>query len=343
MNVACRIRNKFSEQGLVLQGFMPANDTHEVVDFLYWLMVKETEVYRTSSSDLAAIACCLCHLSFEILTVENFGLLSGRETTCRLIYDIAPLYNEYSSRPLDMRERTCSRELSTTVSLSQPNETFSTFPIIGSTANRCRLAWEEGDRAGAYVTLGPCESDDSGLPQDDLIMTFRNDESLVANQRRINPGPWIIASLLALFSTDEVNQGLAEVLHREDAKSLSRIAEMIRSDTIPSGKASLDDPNLWDTFTVIQAFFMGYYYQIFSRVIDTSTLEVKTVSRYWGYRSPDLLRRLHKSFRGLNGLYSGSDENKFAMTRTDVLSLLATFYANKDSHNSYFPSLRSVL
>jgi hypothetical protein len=97
MNIACRrLPIDLLKQGLIVQGFMPANETAEVVDFLHRLMIKDSETYHTFSSDLAAIASCLCFLSFEILKVENFGIQSDRETPCRLVYNRAPLYNRSS-------------------------------------------------------------------------------------------------------------------------------------------------------------------------------------------------------------------------------------------------------
>ncbi|RDW85425.1 hypothetical protein BP5796_03750 [Coleophoma crateriformis] len=137
MNIACRkIRDDLLRQGLVVQGFMPAAETHEVIDLLYWLLAQETEVFRTSSSDIAAIASFLCHLSFESLTIENFGVSSSRETNCCLVYDKAPLYTSDGRVVADARQRMARRELSTTVSLTQPEETFSTFPTSHETANK---------------------------------------------------------------------------------------------------------------------------------------------------------------------------------------------------------------
>ncbi|CAJ2510266.1 Uu.00g061660.m01.CDS01 [Anthostomella pinea] len=347
MNVACqRIHIDLLKQGLMVQGFMPSTETAEAVEFLYWLVCQKTEVHRTTSSDIAAIAYCLTNLSFEVLTVKNFCPSSGRETSCCLIYDNAPIYTGAGTGSMStaMRQRFAPRELSTTVSLTQPEETFSTFPISRDTAARCRDAWQQGIDAGKPIILGPGESAESGFTCD-LIMTFRNKGESVANQRRIESGAWRIASLLAVFSTDEVNGKLSVVLGLDSPGSLSRIAEVITSDNM-SGETGLEvalnEPTVLEAFTVCQAFFMGYYYKIFSSIVDTSTLEVKTVAGCWGYRSADFLRRIHKSFQRTNGLISGSDKNQFSMTRTDVLSFIATMYANIDvklPKGGFVPSL----
>ncbi|KAK7228620.1 hypothetical protein V2G26_000790 [Clonostachys chloroleuca] len=47
----------------------------------------------------------------------------------------------------------------------------------------------------------------------------------------------------------------------------------------------MEDQNKVEWFRVFQSFFMGYYYEIFGRLIDTSSLASKTVEGSWGFRS----------------------------------------------------------
>ncbi|RDW85426.1 hypothetical protein BP5796_03751 [Coleophoma crateriformis] len=132
-------------------------------------------------------------------------------------------------------------------------------------------------------------------------MEFRNKGTSVSDQSRKSSGPWRLASLLAIFSTEEVNGGLTEVLRREDPNSLSRIAEVIRGDSVSRGRTpefAINEPEILEHFT--------------------------------GYQSPEFLHRINKHFQGINGLYSGSDKNLFSISRTDVLSLIATLYAKID-------------
>ncbi|KAK7960325.1 hypothetical protein PG988_011539 [Apiospora saccharicola] len=334
MNVECRkIRDEFLAKGLVIQGHMPASETQQVSNFLFWLINDKTEVYHTSSSDLAAIEYCLCSLSFEVLSIENFGPPLGRETSCCLTYDNAPLYTgSAGSLVATARHLRVPRELATTVSLSQPEEAFSSFPITPATANQCRYAWQMGAKAGEVIKLGPGESGDLDYMPNDLIMTFRNDGTPVSKQRRNNSGTWKITSLVAVFNTEEVNHELSEVLRKVPPDLLTRIAEVIKTNSAVTRPGfqndALSEPMFLEAFTTTQVFFMGYYYQVFSRVINTSTLEVNTVSGCWGYRSSGLLHRIYKSFT--NNLDSSGDMDLFYMTRTDVLSYLATLYACMD-------------
>ncbi|KAK0724195.1 hypothetical protein B0H67DRAFT_567433 [Lasiosphaeris hirsuta] len=329
MNVSCRSkRNDLMKEGLVVQGFMPVAETAEVVEFLHWLIAQDsTEMFRTSSSDIAAIGCCLSSLSFESLTVENFGRSSGRETNCRLIYDSTPLYNGYGVTSQDGRRKLGSRELSTVVSLTQPEETFSTFPITHAIAQKCRLAWERGSDAGKYVAL---EGNNSHTweepPSSDLTMCFTNKGTSVTVLRgRKDPKAWSLVSLLAIFASQEVCDILTEVVGRESPDAISQVVRVIN--TPDSDPAALDDPDVRDTFTVCQAFFMGYYYSIFSAVVDTSTLEVQTVSGHWGYRSPEFLNKMAQFLRRTTNS-TKTNRISWEVARTHVLSLVANLYAN---------------
>jgi hypothetical protein len=317
------------KEGLVVQGFMPAAETAEVVEFLHWLLAQETDIFRTSSSDVAAIGCCLSSLSFESLTVQNFGRSSDRETNCRLVYDNAPLYNGHGGTAQDGRRKLSPRELSTVVSLTQPEETFSTFPITHEVAQKCRLAWEQGNEAGRSVSLGyNTYYHGWNPPSGDLTMCFKNTGTSVAMlQKRRDPNAWRLVSLLAIFASKEVCDRLTEVVGRESSEAISQVAEVLSAPDFDS--ASLDGRDVLDVFTVCQAFFMGYYYRIFSAVVDTSTLEVQTVAGHWGYRSPELLSKIIRFLLRPNDSVHGNRDT-WEVARTHVLSVVATLYANME-------------
>lgn len=342
MNIACqRIHADMLHRGLMVQGFMPVSETPALADFFYWLLAKNEEEYHTSSSDIAAIASCLCKLSFQVLSVENFGG-SHAETPCRLIYNEAPLYTAVAGNASVQSSHHGLRELSTMVSLTQIEETFSTFPIRTATANDCRLAWVLGQKAGQCIHLGP-ETTRTGLREayeHDVPMVFQNRGSAVANrQPRVELGAWRLGSLLALFRTEELNKALSEVLERAQISedTLSRIVDLVRSKDVGDDRTAsagpLVDSSIADAFTTCQAFFMGYYYEIFSTVVDISMLEIQTVSGCWGYRSVDLFREFYKVFHNTNsarGMHPPAPRNgdELLIARGDILGFVSKLYAN---------------
>lgn len=332
MNVDCRkLRDDLLKDDVVVTGFMPQDDSHEVADFLYWLMAEKDQVRYTSSSDVAGIAYCLCHLSFEILTVENFGHIPASGTGCRLVYNKAPLFTGREMGSSDSRRNESRRGLSTTISLTQPEETFSTFPIGRELANTCRMAWEEGTMAGESVHLGPGEPQQMTLTSYDLTMRFSNRGTPVTEQRRIDTKISRLTSNLAVFNSQEVHKGLEQVVGRLSSEVLLRVVDTVRASDESQVRAFLKDEPTLEAFTTCQAFFMGYYYRIFSEVVDSSLLEIKTVSGCWGYNSASLLCRMQGFFQGANSYYTGPDRKDiFLSSRTAVLSILANLYTNID-------------
>ena len=332
MNVDCRkMHGELLRDDLIIAGFMPQQECHEVADSLHWIIAQNTETHFTSSSDVAGIAYCLCRLSFEILSVENFGQGPVRDTGCRLIYNKAPLFNGREGGSTDARQYTQNRELSTAISLTQPEETFSTFPISRELANRCRTAWEEGVKAGECIHLGAGEYGHTGFTDHDFAMRFSNNGTPVKRQRRTETKVSGLSSLLTIFDSQEIHKGLEQVLGRIPSSTLGVVAEIIRASDEGKSKARLTDETILEAFTAFQAFFMGYYYQIFSGVIDSSLLEIKTVVGFWGYGSAAFLNKMQSFFHGANSYNTGGNrENVFLISRTKLLNLLANLYANME-------------
>ena len=131
MSIECReVRSFLLKENLIFNGDMPSEEAAGVAEFLYWILCRDDEdkVHYTSSSDIAGIALCLTRMSFEILNVIDFGPIPITETPCSLIYSPAPLYSANGIENSGQRMK-IPRDLSTLVSITQPQETFSTFPI----------------------------------------------------------------------------------------------------------------------------------------------------------------------------------------------------------------------
>lgn len=344
MNIMCRnIHADMLSKGLLVQGYMPEDEAPAVADFLHWLMATDQEEYHTSSSDIAAVASCLRDLSFEVLSVKNFGKYHGH-TPCRLVYNEAALYTGVSGNKTGRNSKYALRDLSTVVPLEHPEDSFSSFPIDQDFAVSCRQAWGFGRGVAKQIKLSPATFLD-GIPEpykNDVPMVFvLNPDSSVANQRgpRADPGALRLSSLLAVFNTVQLNNRLAECLGwvKASEDTLTQIIDLIRSQDDGEGGISLGsslvDPNIANVFTMCQAFFMGYYYELFSTVVDTSMLEMKTVSGRWGYLSVEFFREVYKVLRDPNttrGVQPPSKNNRdeVLIARVDVFTIVSILFAN---------------
>jgi len=75
-------------------------------------------------------------------------------------------------------------------------------------------------------------------------------------------------------------------------------------------------------FTLVQAFFLGYYYGVFFALVDTSTLRHQVIEGAWGFRSTHLFEIAQ------DGLSNPGDESRSStrtISRADLSSILSGF------------------
>ena len=48
--------------------------------------------------------------------------------------------------------------------------------------------------------------------------------------------------------------------------------------------AAMKDEERINSFTIFQALLIGYYYGVFIPLVDTTSLEVQSINRAWGFR-----------------------------------------------------------
>jgi hypothetical protein len=352
------IRNSLLSQGLIINGSMPREEASEVADLLHWILCGSVDVVvrYTSSSDIAGIFLCLTSLSFEIVSVENFGPAPTTITTCRLIYSAAPLFTNGREQPTKTAK--IHRDLSTTISLTQPEETFSTFPISRSVANRCRLSWEEGAAAGKGMRLTVATKQLRDLP--DFYYELRNVQELTLDgfgDTRVETKIVKIVQALG-FSTSRVptiTRGIASALSMEAEDVLNVLADIIQdpdpSEILPNpdrlspyvrNGSVFNVPALLKAFDVLQAFIMGLYYEIFLQIVDTTMLATKSVSGTWGYRSLIFLKSMRTIQRG-NDHPDEAEQAVIHLRRSDIVSILAILLTNpEESRIQSLPAFHSL-
>jgi hypothetical protein len=337
---------------------MPKEEANEVADVLYWIVCGKDDatVRYTSSSDVAGMALCLTNLSFEILRVENFGPAPTSSTICQLIYYAAPLF--VNGREQITKHPKHCRDLSTAVSLTQPEETFSTFPISREVANRCRLAWEEGMKAGKGMRLAIATEQHRDLP--DFLYELKNVGDVIdtssGGARVETKFVRVVQSALG-FSTSQVptiTKGIASALSMETEDTLNDLAEIIQNQNpavnLPKADGSAPSrednggthvPTLLEAFHTLQAFIMGFYYEVFLQIVDTTKLAVESVSGTWGYRSLEFLRKM-KFIQTNNESPRRDSQVVMWLRRSDILSILAILFANpEESRIQELPAFNS--
>lgn len=290
------VRQALIDQEVVMSGYMPLEESTHMSQFLVWLLSNESNLFTTASSDVAGVANCLSKLGIDIISVEGKGF-DSLETPCRVIYSKETLLRDQYQLGLNTNGG-FMRQQSISVSIVHPEESISIFPTEIAVHNRCRSAWKSGQQAARFVSLDLVRLEVGeklpgarlGLGQfSDIYYAFidRGTEC-----ERVSSEVNDLAVAHAPVINNELLTALEQTFEHESSELLTWLSNQTRGEDAKD--YDILDPDMLDrvkinAFCAFQSFFMGYYYKIFFRVVDTSSLSLQTVEGSWGFRSPDFL------------------------------------------------------
>src|SRR6202012_4532650 len=141
---------------------------------------------------------------------------------------------------------------------------------------------------------------------------------------RVRTGIQALASAHSFFVNNELLQGLETTFQHESLDNLKWLMDQ----TIESMRTEnqvwhhqFSDTSKINAFTIFQAFFMGYYYTVLLKLVDTSMLQVQTVDGCWGFRDAVFLTNMRTLYLSP---VKGSVPGMRILRREDILSILAT-------------------
>ena len=213
---ARRVRQDLLDRGSILDGFMPMGDWQMMVHFLVWLLAGNTATYITPSSDVAGVGACLANLGIDILSVHGLGD-DPPSTPCVLEYSPSAILQSSISDNAAQVSDVLTRIPSTTVSLRNPEESLTKFPVDARTSNRCRQAWTAGGRAAEYVTSSPFVPRQYTDSYDDFKYVYY---SKGTEPIRTRTEVSALAEAHAFVVNKEFCQGLEIILHNESDETL---------------------------------------------------------------------------------------------------------------------------
>ncbi|MCJ1388340.1 hypothetical protein MMC18_001186 [Xylographa bjoerkii] len=300
LTVECQsIRTDLVTRQIIQPGLMPHGESEAMAKSLYWLLAESTDHFVTNSSDVVGVMICLEHLGFDILSVVGPGLdPDPPERACRVTYAPFAISGTENARFNTRIAMLLLRLPSTIVSLMNPQESLTTFPIDGLTANRCRLAWKEGAKSVQCLEIQVDIPDSARIKYaHDFRYKFVDRGTKV---ERTDEGVFKVVFAHALITNQEICQRLRDVLCKESEDVLNWVCG--QTDDPISTNPRIEhyyalDKKRTEAFTVFQAFFMGYYYAIFLTIVYTSTLEMQTVDGGWGYGSAGFLATMRRYCR----------------------------------------------
>jgi hypothetical protein len=316
----------------IQDGVMPMGEAREATRLLYWLLAENSDSFTTSSSDIAGIAHCLSRTGFDILSVDGI-IDQPLETPCRVHFDPSSVINSQVQPNYALEGLGRFRQPRTTVPIANPEEAMSAFPIKPEIANWCRQAWKSGRDCARFVHMEVCTPTKQDLFQKDVTYRILD---LGSPSERVRSEIQHLAHLLGFKANQELCMALEQVFAREPQDTLSFLIQQLGnalpktfvigldgSVTMQSpgfiGDSGFNDQRKVDAFTALQAFFMGYYYDVFlsNSFVDTSSLKVQTVDGAWSFRSVTLLKRMSQF-----AIRASTD----GLRREQVLEILASLF-----------------
>ncbi|KAF5984642.1 hypothetical protein FCOIX_2531 [Fusarium coicis] len=348
-----RYKDDMLGQGHILPGYMPASDAPHIEAFVLWLLGSNTDSFETVSSDVAGVATCLCSLGIDVLSVEGGFFESNPRGSCHVIYSKDPILHDGATRALTSAA-ILKRNATMIVSLKHPPESISIFPITKKAQTFCRMAWEEGIKAAAAVAIGLRKFPDrSGeflvVNVEEPLAQFTDIQYSIFDQgaevERTSTGIMSLAESFGLVLNQELIEGLQNSLHRVSEDVLPWFIATTKGDArAMSDGFGISDPNMTDEskvdgFCILQSFFMGYYYDIFGRLVDTSTLVSQTVEGCWGFRSETFLRYMEMTKNELPS--SNRTSHHLTMSRQQILPILARLFLGSDAQHSFVDDPRT--
>ncbi|KAJ4265965.1 hypothetical protein NW762_003938 [Fusarium torreyae] len=200
----------------------------------------------------------------------------------------------------------------------------------------CRLAWSQGIEAAAAVAIGVRKPPFQGSVS--LGASFMDIEyAIVDRGQTVGRAPterMLLAERFGLVLNQELLDGLIKCLQRMTKDQVVWLGEATEGHARSIvGGFGIADPEMKDeakiiNFSIFQSFFMGYYYDIFSRLVDTSTLVVQTVEGCWGFRSEDFFRYIMSLKNSLPP--EENDSRRMILPRRQMLPILERLFLDND-------------
>ena len=328
------LRQGLIDQGSIMSGYLPAEESFHVVEFLAWLLGKETAEFTTPSSDVAGIALCLSQLGVDILQVKGKGFRTT-EKPCCLTYSAENVLSA-KEQSLIGNGRGFMRDQIMTVPISHPEECLSVFPTSIAVHNRCRTAWKLGERAAQFVSLDVVlkpETEPHFNPKSGHNIFYKFIDR-GTECRRTSCEIHELANNHAPIVNHELLSALEKCFERDVPELVVWASNQTRGGGLEDYEIvdhDMIDPAKIEIFCVVQSFFMGYYYTVFLPMVDLSSLKLQTVEGVWGYRSPDFLHYFRRHVLSTKSLLKTPPEKNYErheseISRQAILALLSRLF-----------------
>ena len=224
----------------------------------------------------------MAHLGIDVVSVSAEGY-PEISSPCCVIYGKDVLLHNPDMRLEEANVKVTMRYPSSHVSLKHPEEAVTIFPLSLANHQRCRRAWQAGERASTYINVGVVlpEKAHKVLAENyaDILYSFSDAGTEPARIESANAfGP---ASEFAASLNEELLQELQRCLQDETEEMVEWLC--LKKARQTREEMEMTDETMWDSgsktlaFTILQSFYLGYWYSLLLRLVDTSSLGLQVV------------------------------------------------------------------
>lgn len=272
---------QLAQRGEHWTGWIPPADFEETMRLLLWLTADSSRQFTTASTDTFCFAMILREIGMEQITtvkiIDDEIDLDTNESDIYVVLDTR--WSSMPSREANVAEDTRN---GMTVPLNHMEECMSLWPTGQEFATHLRVWFENGVEAvrndGLVITAPNIQNWDF-----DYLVSKRKPLQRTANFRSDNLTHRVIKNFLPGVS-DRAGWQIQELLcgwderQREDLKTYTENKTKVA--TLYLRPAALAE---------LQAFLLGYYYELLRPLVDCSRLSVQEVHGAWGYTSSAFL------------------------------------------------------
>ena len=319
-------------------GWIPPADNEEIMRLLLWLTTESSRQFTTASTDTFCFAMILREIGMEqITTVKIIDDEVDLETNESEIYVVLNTkWSSMPSREAKVAEDTFTKRNGMTVPLSHMDECMSLWPTGRHFAAHLRVMFEKGVGAvqsdGLIITAPNIQNWDF-----DYLVSKRKPSQRTANFRSDNLTHRVIEAFLPVVS-NEAGRKIQDLLRGWDARQCEDLKTYTENKT-QAATLYLRPAALAE----LQAFLLGYYYELLRPLVDCSRLSVQEVYGAWGYTSSAFLTALsrlkrpaiHRPLNDRSQHEEGKEDRQFYQ-REAILYLVAFLFAGAGPDSGAF-------
>ncbi|KAL8673942.1 MAG: hypothetical protein Q9168_001637 [Polycauliona sp. 1 TL-2023] len=328
--------NMLGHQGKHQHGYIPEAESSGIIQFLTWLIQDQSKVYTTSSTDIFSLAVILEELGMRILLIETgtVGHVDESDTVVRWNSTIAPAALVKSQRTIRSGMRIPLNHMEEVASLfhqSLDRDRMRSYFQLGMDAVR-----QDG------LSLLPSHSEDDpprvkGSPflrdEQDLMIWVESTSTI--SIPRVGGDVYRLMDWLFPVPTPATVKGLLKVVDElsqshVEAHNIQMIALSMDNASMNSRSYGLDKAyNYGDALHWLQAFFLGYWYQLLLPLLDTTQLATQEAFGAWGWGDIQCLNLFREIVH--TRLHQRKQQSRIYMLhRFEVLKLAAYLFGGSE-------------